>query len=153
MLVVLMLLCNIIVKAQFKPLAEGATFEEPEEGFAKILQLKNGNTMFIHITYKKGINIRMYNAAHQETAVTHIDPSYGKLDYGNIEAAFELAGNAVLMISEVDSRTPMLYRLVIDGKTGNLKDDQKIGELAHVSFFWRLRYGLRRCTGAPFFCA
>jgi hypothetical protein len=135
LLVVLMLLCGIIVKAQFKPLAEGPTFEEPEEGFAKILQLKNGNTMFIHITYKKGINIRMYNAAHQETAVTHVDPLYGKLDHGSIEAVFELAGNAVLMISEVDSRTPMLYRLVIDGKTGNLKDDQKIGELAHVSFF------------------
>ncbi|WDZ99787.1 hypothetical protein [Mucilaginibacter sp. SJ] len=98
LLVALMLLCGITLQAQFKPLAEGATFEEPEEGFAKILQLKNGNTMFIHITYKKGINVRMYNASYQEIAVTHVDPSYGKLDHGSIEAVFELAGNAVLMI-------------------------------------------------------
>src|SRR6202035_2899423 len=32
--------------SQFKHLAESAAFEEPEAGFAKLLQMKNGNTIY-----------------------------------------------------------------------------------------------------------
>ena len=120
--------------AQFKIVAEGPTFQEPEEGFAKILQMKNGNTMFIHVTLKKGINIRLYNAAHSEIATTSFETSYGKLR-GGIDAVFEIAGDAVIMVADAESRTPMLFRIIVDGKTGNLKEDKKIGELSKISFF------------------
>ncbi|WP_184548938.1 hypothetical protein [Mucilaginibacter sp. FT3.2] len=124
-----------IANAQFKPIAEGPVFKEPEEGFAKILQMKNGTTMFLHISNKEGIDVRVYNATHQEIVTTTVQPSYGKLSHASIEAAFEINGDAVLMISEIDSRTPVLYRVIIDAKTGAIKDDKKIGELSHVSFF------------------
>lgn len=135
LLVALMLLCCIVVKAQFKFLAESPAFEEPEAGRAKILQLKNGNTMFILTDHKKGMNIRIYNAAHQETAITHVDASFGSINAG-INAVFELAGDVVMMINIIDSRTPMLYRIVIDGKTGNVKDDKKIAEVSKRGVFF-----------------
>ncbi|WP_295718381.1 hypothetical protein [Mucilaginibacter sp.] len=136
LLLFLSILAFNIANAQFKLIAEGPVFKEPEEGFAKILQMKNGNTMFIHITVKDGIDIHMYNPGHHETAVTHIDPSYGKISRGgNIKGAFEINGDAVLMISSLDSRVPTLYRIIVDGKTGNVKDDTKIGELNKVNMF------------------
>lgn len=131
--VVLLFFCSI-VNAQFKSVAEGPVFEEPEQGFAKLLQMKDGSTVFLHVTEKKGINVRIYNATHKEIAVNTVQPSYGKLK-GGIEAVFEIAGNVVLMVSEVESRTPMLYRIVIDGKTGAIKDDQKIAELPRMGLF------------------
>jgi hypothetical protein len=128
-------LISNITNAQFKPIAEGPVFKEPEEGFAKIIQLKNGGTVFLHISIKEGIDTRIYNAAHQETSSTTVEPSYGKLTAGTIEGAFEINGDVVLMISKAESRTPTLYRIIIDGKTGALKEDKQISQLAKVSFF------------------
>jgi len=135
LLLALMLLCSITLKAQIKQIAEGPVFEEPEEGFAKILQFKNGSTMFVHIDAKKGIDLRRYDGTHKETAVNHIDPSYGKLKNGSIKGFFEISGNAILLVSEIDGRVPSLYRITIDGKTGNLIDDRKIAELNKMSMF------------------
>jgi len=132
----LIILLFSTVKAQFKPIAEGPAFKEPEEGFAKVLQLKNGNTMFLDISLKEGIAVHMYNPAHHETAITQVDPSYGKISRGgNIKGAFEINGDVVLMVSSLDSRVPTLYRIIIDGKTGTLKDDTKIAELGKVNLF------------------
>lgn len=135
LLLFLSILTFNIANAQFKLIAEGPVFKEPEEGFAKILQMKNGNTMFICITVKDGINVVVYNPSHQQIAQTNIEPAYGKSDKGGIEAIFELNGNVVLMISKAVSRTPTLYRLIIDAQNGTLKDEQKIAELKKVSFF------------------
>jgi len=134
-LLFLLILSSVIVKAQFKQVAEGPVFEEPKEGFAKILQMKNGNTIFIHIAIKKGIDIQIYDANHQQTIATNITPAYGKLEYASIDGVFEINSDVVIMITQIDSRTPMLYRLIIDGKTGNLKNEQKIAQLDKVGFF------------------
>jgi len=135
LLLVLTLVFNI-VNAQFKLIAEGPAFKEPEEGFAKILQLKNGNTVFIHISVKEGMDTRIYNQAHQEIVTNHIDPSYDKLSAGSsIEAVFEINGDVVLMVSKSESRTPVLYRIIIDGKTGAAKEDKQIAQLTKVNFF------------------
>lgn len=131
----LLLLLAGITKAQFKQIAEGPVFKEPVEGYGKILQLKNGNTMFINITTKKSIDIRLYNNEHKEIVVTSDDLNeVGKLKHSSIEGVFEISGNVVIFISEVDSRTPVLYRVIIDGKTGTLKQEGKIGELNKLGF-------------------
>jgi hypothetical protein len=132
----LILLCSItLLKAQVKQIAEGPVFEQPDEGFAKILQFKNGSTMYIYVDVKKGIDIHRYDPSHKETATNHINPSYGKLKNGAIKGAFEINGDAVILVSEIDGRVPALYRLIVDGKTGNLKDDSKIAELNKMSMF------------------
>lgn len=44
-------------KAQFTTIAEGPEFKEPEKGAAKILQLKNGNTVYLH--FREGIHLQL----------------------------------------------------------------------------------------------
>jgi hypothetical protein len=134
-LLLLSMLLVIIAKAQFKQIAEGPVFKEPVEGYGKILQLKNGNTMFINITTKKSIDVRLYDADHKEIVVTNDElQTVGKLKHSSIEGVFEISGDVVICISEIDSRTPVLYRVIIDGKNGNLKEESKIGELNKLGF-------------------
>jgi len=134
-LLILLLITSFgIANAQFTSIAEGPTFEEPKTGFAKIIQMKNGRTMFICITPKDGIYVRIYDAAHKEIVVTNFEPNYGNQKGGAIEGAFEISGDAVLMISRRESGVPTLYRLIIDGKTGNLKDEAKLAVLDKVTF-------------------
>jgi hypothetical protein len=106
----------IVSKAQFKSIAQGPVFEEPEKGFSKILQMKDGSTMFFHITFKEGINLKIYDASHKQKVEKHIEPTYGKLKEGSVDGIFEINGNATLLVSEVDEKRPVLYRLIIDGK-------------------------------------
>ena len=117
--------------AQFKPLAASDVFKEPERGISKIIQFKNGGTLFYVLDVKKGFEVKVYDAAHKLKAETHIDPSFGKLR-GSVEAAFEVNGDAVVLITDIDDRTPILYRIVIDGKTGNLKNETKVAELQKI---------------------
>jgi hypothetical protein len=125
--------CQFTATAQFKIIAQGQEFEEPESGFSKIVQFKDGSTVFFHITFKDGIDLRIYDAKHKEKVVKHIDPAYGKLKSGSIDGIFEINGDATMLISEVDGKIPVLYRLIVDGKTGNLKKEEKIGELKKLS--------------------
>ncbi len=120
---------SAVSHAQFKVLSEGSVFEEPKDGYARILQLKNGNTIFFHITLKKGIDLKVYDASHKLKAEKHIEPQYGKLKRSSIEGIFEINGDAVLFVSEIDASKPVLYRLVVDGNTGTLKKDEQVAEL------------------------
>jgi hypothetical protein len=137
----LSLLCIVYlpIHAQFKIIAEGPKFEEPEEGFAKILQLKNGNTFYIHITPKDGINVRVYDANHKEKAVKTISPAYESLDKKDeVRAIFEMNNDVVLFVNRDDDgdKLPRLHRLIFDGITGSLKKQQIIGT---GKYTWRDR--------------
>jgi hypothetical protein len=43
---------------------------------------------------------------HKSKADQHIDPAYGKLKYGSVEAAFAINDDVVLLISEVMTEYP-----------------------------------------------
>lgn len=129
---ILLLFSYSIVYAQFKSIAEGPVFDEPEEGFAKILQMKNGNTIFIHITPKKEINVQVYDASHKKKAERSFLANYEK-DNINVESSFEINNDVVLMVRTVDHRIPRLYRLIINGSTGVLKSEKKIVELNKIT--------------------
>ncbi|MGB4843110.1 MAG: hypothetical protein WBP16_01455 [Ferruginibacter sp.] len=124
--VLLLSLTCLFTNAQFKQIAEGPKFAEPEEGFAKIIQMKNGNTFFISISLKNGINVRIYDAAHKETAATSFNPAYQVLKTADVEAIFEMNSDIIVFISERDDHTPVLYRLIIDAATGKLKEEKTI---------------------------
>jgi len=114
--------------AQFKIVAEGPEFEEPEEGFAKILQLKNGNTFYIHITPKDGINIRVYDINKKEKVST-ISPSYDNLKGDDVvESVFEINNKVMVFLNKSEDRVIKLYRLIIDGTTGKLVQQKVIAE-------------------------
>jgi hypothetical protein len=130
----LLLLSNVLAFAQFKQVAAGPSFDEPEKGMSKMVLMKDGSVFFFNITNKDGINIRLYNPAHKETVATTLEPAYGQLKSPGLEGSFEINGNLVLLISEVQDKVPVLYRLIIDGKTSKLTREEKIGELKKVTF-------------------
>lgn len=115
--------------SQLNPIAESSVFEEPENGYAKILLLENGNTAYLHITKKEGINVRIYNESHQEIVNKELTPSYGKLKGATVNGIYDAGGNIVAFISEYDEKTPTLYRLIINSKTGDLVETKTIATL------------------------
>ncbi len=124
--------------AQFKQIAEGPEFEEPEGGYARIVQMKNGNTAFVHITVKKGIDLRIYDAAHKEKVATNIELSiervklntemtmFPKFAIEEIKGVFEINNDIVVFFHELDAKKSVLFRVIIDGNTGRLKEEKEL---------------------------
>lgn len=129
-----MILLYSLAFAQFKQIAEGPFFEMPYSGIAKILTMKDGSTMYFHVGFKNAtIEVRCYDPAHRETAATILNPAYGRLRAPELENFFEINGDAIFLISEVQEKVPVLYRLIIDGKTGKLKKEEKIADLKKLT--------------------
>jgi hypothetical protein len=126
---IFVLLFTTAATAQFKQIAEGPVFKEPEDGLCKIIQMKSGNVAYLRITIKDGIDVKIYDVSHKSKADQHLEPAYGKLKAGSIEACFAIKDDVILLISEVDDHVPVLYRLVIDGNTGQLKEEKTIAKL------------------------
>ena len=120
--------------ADFKVLGNSTGFEEPESGFCKIISERNGNTAFLHVTIKEGINIRIYDPAHKQLVNKHIEPDYGKLKEADVLGTYEINNNLVLFIRELDESRPVLYRLIIDGEKGNLIEEKLIGTLPKMDW-------------------
>ena len=114
--------------AQFKQIAESATFADPKDGSLAIVQMKSGNTFYLHLTSKEGIDLRIYDATHKEKVSAIVIPSFGKLRAGTIDAFFEVKNDIVLFVSEYEDNAPKLYRLIFDGNTGKLKEDKLLVE-------------------------
>ncbi|MDH7463416.1 hypothetical protein QEG73_19105 [Chitinophagaceae bacterium 26-R-25] len=131
------LLCFMLVKAQFQTVGEGQIFDEPEKGYCKILQLKNGNTFFLRFTFRDGIYITPYDKNHKAGTEVHVKPLFKKLAKSagttHIEGIFEIAGDVVVFVSKYESTGLTLYRLIMDGNNGNLKEDKVLAVLEKVS--------------------
>ena len=127
------LFCSMLIaagsSAQLNVIANSPSFEEPEVGFCKIIAQENGNTSLIHVTLKEGITTRIYGQDHKQSVIKKIKPAYGVLKGGDVVGAYEIDGNIVLFIRDYEDRTPILFRLVIDGNTGLLLSEKEIGSL------------------------
>jgi hypothetical protein len=131
-------LLQVFAFAQFKVVAEGPVFDEPESGYAKILQMKNGNTLCLYVSQDETIDVSIYDADHVRRVQKHLEPSLGGRSQGfRINSIFEIAGEAVLFISEINDKQPVLYRVQIDGNTGELKDADRIAEANRYSSRFR----------------
>jgi hypothetical protein len=127
-LLYLFLLLQLLTYAQFKTVAESPLFKEPQSGYVKILQLKNGNTVYFYLSGNGGLDVTIFNKAYKEKIFKHHTPVFGSLKGARINGIFETGDNITLMISEVNERRPTLYRLVINSDSGNLEKDDKIAE-------------------------
>ena len=132
-LLLLITLFPYLALSQLSSVAEGPSFEEPENGYARILLLENGNTAYLHITKKDGINLRLYDAQHKEIVNKEITPSYGKLKGATVNGIFDIDGMITAFISEFDDKTPTLYRLKINSQTGELIETKTIATLIKAS--------------------
>jgi hypothetical protein len=129
-----LLTIHLAVAAQFKTIGEGPEFNEDEEGYAKVLQLTNGNTIYLHFSIRHGINVQMYDAAYKQISKKDIEPSYGKLRGGDFDGIFETKGDVTVLLSERTDRHPVLRRLTFDGKNGGLKKEEVLVDLDERKF-------------------
>ncbi|XZF14596.1 hypothetical protein ACTHGU_00515 [Chitinophagaceae bacterium MMS25-I14] len=121
-------------QAQFNIAAAGPEFEEPEDkGFCKIINEKNGYAAYLYIQNRGDIDVRIYDEKHTQVSMKTLEPEYGKLKAADVEGVYEINGNIVLFISEVDDKIPVLYRLTLDGKTGRKLEEKTIGELKKMN--------------------
>jgi len=130
-LILLLLSFQQLASAQFKVLAESPAFNEPEEGFARLLLLKNGNTVLTHIhrEQKEGIEVQIYNKEHALIAVKHIVARPGgNYDHESVNGIFEINGDITLLITAVIEKKPALFRMIINATTGELTKMEKITE-------------------------
>jgi hypothetical protein len=124
--IVIFLFMCLPIHAQFKILAEGTSFEEPEHGTSKIVQLKNGNTFFLTVTEKAGIDYRIYDSNHKEIVASSVVPAYEVLKNWEVKSVFEVQNDVVLFISTREKTGLILYRLIFDASTGKLKEEKAI---------------------------
>lgn len=129
----LLLLLQISAFAQFKEIAKSKSFQEPEDGFARVIQMKNGYTALAVIDLKTGIDIKIFDDKRKQKIAKNIRPKAGKIKAGNVEAMFEAKGNIVILIREMESKTPVLHRIIIDGLKGTIIRDEIIGELKKMN--------------------
>lgn len=113
-------------KAQFLQVTEGPLFPAPENGVVKLLQMKNGSTVYLHAEADSGMHVQVYEPQYRVRTETRFMPSSLKQRNLVVEGIFEMNADVVLMISGSGDEGVSLYRLLIDGKTAKLKDEQRI---------------------------
>jgi hypothetical protein len=128
---------QVLAFAQFKVVSAGPVFDEPESGYAKILQMKNGNTLCLYISQDETIDVSIYDTDHTRKAQKHLEPQLGKTKGFRINSIFEIAGEAVVFISEINDKQPVLYRVRIDGNTGELRDEERVASADRYSSKFR----------------
>lgn len=110
-------------------------FPEPGDGFDKIVLLPGGNTCYLHFDKKQGIVVNIYN---DQRAIAATEVIKGKLwDASNlndteIDGIYAIEDQVVIFLQQLVKFKPNLYRLVLDGNTGKLIQEDKLGELPTV---------------------
>lgn len=123
------------LSAQVPPVQLSNQFPEPGDGFDKILLLDNKYTAYLHFDKKAGIIVNMYDASHQPAAT---DTVTGKLFDMNalndteIDGIYEINGQVVVFLQQLVKMKPRLYRLILDGQSGHLVQEDQLGELPTI---------------------
>ena len=126
-----------LVAQQFH-IEKSVEFDEPEYGWNKLLQLKNGNTFFFHSTKKDGIEVTVYNKQRKQIASRTLESNLwdiSKMKQSKIVGLYEINGEPVIFIVQADDREPTLYRMRINPNTGAKLNEAKLGNLPKIGAF------------------
>jgi len=126
-------LWNYTLQAQWNSLNSSSTFDEPETGYAKLLFLKNNNTVYVHATEADGIEVRMYDAERKPLFIKTITTKFGKLKKMTVKNLFEVQGNLALFFTEQDGDEQRICRVIIDGKDGHILQQDELADMGKVS--------------------
>lgn len=110
-------------------------FSEPGEGFDKIVLLDNGNTCYLHFDRKQGICVNLYDTARQLLATDTITGQLWdakNINDTEIDGIWNINGQVVIFLQQLIKYKPCLFRLVLDGNTGKLVKEDKLGELPTI---------------------
>jgi len=139
-----MLLCTHALIAQAPKIEKSAAFDEPSDGWNKVLLLKNGNTFYFHFTKKEGIELTVYNPARKVIATKEITSDLWdvrKLRTSSILGLYEINGEPVLFLMQMDQKEPVVYRLRFNATRGNIVKEEEVDRLPRVNV-WAAAAGL-----------
>jgi hypothetical protein len=132
------LLCITSLFAQQTAIEKSEEFDEPAYGWNKLLQMKNGNTMFFHGTRKNGVEVTVYDSKRKQIASKEMETKLCDLDNmkkAKIIGLYEIAGEAVIFIVQADDRVPTLYRIRVNASTGDIIKEDELGQLPKTSMW------------------
>jgi len=126
------------VFAQAPHIEKSEPFDEPDNGYNKVLLMKNGNTFFFHFARKEGIEIEVYNKERKLTATQEITSDMWdtkKMKTIIVAGLYEINNEAVLFVVIAEGRTPTLYRLRFKGTTGAKVREEEVGSASKSRAF------------------
>ncbi len=122
--------------AQDSTLIISQPVEISNDGWNKVLQLSNGNTMLFHFENRKLIRIFIFDKSGKQIAATKPELKsfdVNALDKSYFDALFECDGNAVLFATQQVSNAETMMRIIFDGNTGVLRSETAAVESASFS--------------------
>jgi hypothetical protein len=123
------------LSAQVPTVQLSNTFPEPGDGYDKILLLDNDYTAYVHFDRKTGVSINMYDPRHQPTVSETLTSKLfdaNALNDTEIDGIYEINDQIVLFLQQLVKFKPKFYRLILDGKTGKLLQEDLLGELPTI---------------------
>jgi hypothetical protein len=99
------------------------------EGWNKVLQMRNGNTLFFHFEPRKGIVVKVFDKTHKEIASQkHVCKllDINMLDRSFMDGIVDIGGEGVLFITQDLDNKETTIRLRIDATTGKLLGEDKV---------------------------
>ncbi len=124
--------------AQNVNIEKSVAFDEPEYGWNKLLQLKNGNTFYFHASKKDGIEVTVYNSQRKQIASKSIESKLwddSKMRLSKICGLYEINGEPVIFLMQGDGRVPTLYRMRLNGANAAVVKEDELGSLPKVNLF------------------
>ncbi|RAJ79253.1 hypothetical protein CLV59_106314 [Chitinophaga dinghuensis] len=134
-LLALILCYTLAVNGQNPTVALSNEFEQPGDGWDKLLQLKNGNTCYLHFSRTTGLEVRMYDRKRVQTSMDTVHSQLwnsSDLENTEIDAIYQINGQPVIFLQQLVKDIPEVFRLVLDENTGKLLKEDKLGELPSV---------------------
>ena len=109
-------------------------FVEPKN-WSKLIQLKNKNTFLLEVTPKDGLNAILFNEKRKIVSNGKLTFTLikDKLVQSTIAGIYEIGGDPVIFYNTYFERIPVLIRVIIDGKTGKVKSEEKIAEMGAIT--------------------
>jgi hypothetical protein len=112
----------VTINAQFKTIAESPVFEEPERGSVKIVQLPNGNTVFIYFSIQRHFEVHysIYSPAHRVIKQNEFELNNPNMQM-RVSDPVVVNNDIVLPIDAFFKYNWVSLRMVIDGEKGVVK--------------------------------
>lgn len=125
-------------RAQVPKVETSAAFDEPGGIESKVIQCRNGNTFLLTFTKRDGIYTTLFDKSRK---IIHSQQLEGtgvwdrkEMMRSEVEGIYEINGQIVIFLDQLDGRTPRLYRIVLDPATGALTEEAKVAEMPKYGF-------------------
>lgn len=127
--------------AQDKPCEISAPVDLPLDGWNKVLLMRNGNTVLLHMEHNKPLVIKVFGKDRKEIASQKYPCDVldiNTLDMAVFKGFYDINGEAVLFMQQPNERKESLIRITFDANSGKMLSEKLM--LQSASFNKRTDY-------------